>query len=340
MRVKKNILLIILFPYLMVPPATAQSALTISAGSSIFVSSGTFLSLDSLTLIPSASFTINGANTATMDAILTHPAENNHIQRVFHFLNTIPSFSGDITIYYQDDELNSIPESQLTLNVNDGTLWNAYPLNTTRDASNNFITVTGLTNISMNELTLANISAPLPITFISINADCLNNGENISWSTSQEFNSKFFIIERSMDGSIWQNIGSVPAAGNSSDVRNYTFSDDASYGLAFYRVAEFDLDGRQNISAIAISSCSIAESFAIHPNPVLDIIFIRIKAIATAPVSLRLYDAGGSLIRKIQTNLSKGANELQLDLSGLSEGIYMLYAQWGNNMKISKLIKK
>ena len=318
----------------------AQSGLTVSAGSSIFISGGAVFSVDSLVLTPSGSYTINGANAETRDAAITHPSANPYIQRVFHFTNTLSVFSGDITFYYQDAELNSIPESELTLNVNDGTLWHAFTQNTTRDAVNNIVTVTGLTNMSMNELTLANVLAPLPIAFISINTDCLSSGEKISWATAQELNSKNFIIEKSKDATNWQNIGTVTAAGYSNDERNYVFTDNKSSGLAYYRIAENDLDGRQTISAIVKTSCTISETFAIHPNPVRDIVFINFTTTESTPVMLKLYDVQGGLIQQIETNLPKGVSQLQLNMSGVSAGTYMLLAQWGDNTKTSKIVKE
>ena len=321
-------------------PTFAQSGLTVSAGSSIFISSGTVFSADSLALTPSADFTISGANTETRNAVVTHTTANPYIQRVFHFSNTMPSFSGAISIYYLDAELNSIPENMLTLNVNNGSVWNAYNLSVTRDGVKNFVTTAGLTNIVMNELTLANTNGPLPVTFILFNSTCIGGGVKLTWTTAQEINSKNYNVEKSTDGRNWQVIAGVAAAGNSSAERSYTFADYTSSGNTFYRIAENDLDGRQTISSTIKSSCVSMEAFAIHPNPVHQMLFVTISVSEMMPVQLRLYDAKGSIVKQLQTNLLKGNNELQLNITGLTKGVYVLDANWGNNSKTSKVVKE
>ena len=337
---KNNIRLIAVLLCFATLPAFAQSGLTVSAGSSVFITSGTVLSTDSLALTPSADFTISGANTQTRNAVVTHTTANPYIHRVFHFLNTMPSFSGAISIYYLDAELNGIPENLLTLNVNDGSVWSAYNLNVTRDAVNNFVTTTGLTNIFMNELTLANVNSPLPVTFILFNSTCIGGGVKLTWTTAQEINVKNYNVEKSSDGTNWKVIAGLTAAGNSNTERSYTFADYKSSGNTFYRIAENDLNGRQTISAIIKSSCLNTETFAIHPNPVQQMLFVSISVPDVMTVQLRLYDAKGAIVKQLQTNLLKGNNELQLNMTGLTKGVYVLDANWGNNNKTSKVVKE
>lgn len=318
----------------------AQSGLTVSAGSSIFISSGTVFSVDSLVLTPTAGFTINGSNIETRNTVLTHPSTNTTILRVFHFLNTLSSFTGAITIYYLDAELNTIPESLLTLYVNNGTSWNAYALNVTRDPINNFVTTDGLSDMNLNELTLTDLSDPLPIFFSLFNSACITGGVKLTWTTTHEFNSRNFNIEKSANGSNWQIIANVPASGNSGINRTYTFTDDNSSGNDFYRIAEIDNQGKQTYTGIIKSSCTTLETYVIHPNPVHDIVFVNINATEIKPLQLRLYDAKGALVRNLQTRLLKGANQLQLNMEGLAPGIYLLNANWGNINKTNKIVKE
>jgi hypothetical protein len=47
----------------------------------------------------------------------------------------------------------------------------------------------------------------------------------LQWTTASEQNSDSFFIEKSTDGSNFIIIGSVAAAGNSTEVRKYSFTD-------------------------------------------------------------------------------------------------------------------
>ena len=318
----------------------AQSSLYISPGTGLFIGTGTILSTDSLVIIPSANFTISGQNALTKNTSVTHSTTNPYIQRVFHLSSTLSSYSGSISIYYLDPELNGIAENSLTLNIHNGTAWNAFTTGVTRDATNNFVTTTGLNNISLNELTLASLSAPLPLTYILFNASCTGNNVTLHWKTAQEFSTKNFEIEKSADGITWQSIGSVPAAGYSVTERSYTWVDNQPANTAFYRIIEYDVDGRKNISVIIRSSCSLSDLFAVYPNPVHTISTINININKPAALSLKLYDAKAALVKQLQTSLLQGTNLLQLDMTGLASGPYSLIVRWDNTVKTIKILKE
>ena len=73
--------------------------------------------------------------------------------------------------------------------------------------------------------------------------------ENVlSWSAQSEINSDYYIIERSLDGISWEKVGMTPAAGNSTQMLNYTLTDvNYEKGKAtVYRLGAMDLDGSLN----------------------------------------------------------------------------------------------
>lgn len=305
-----------------------------------FISGGTVVSIDSLVMAPSSNFIITGPNAFTKNAFVTHLTSSNYVQRVFHFSSTLASFSGAIGIYYRNAELNGLAASTLTLNVHDGVSWNAYAANVTRDATNNLVTTTGLSNISLNELTLAGLSSPLPLSFTFFNAFCNGSSITLSWKTAQEFNTNVFEIERSADGRHWQLLGKIAAAGYSSAGGKYTWMDSLPLPTALYRIVETDIDRRIHISSVIRSSCSVSELLTTYPNPVHDAATIYINLSRSATVTLRLYDAKGSLMKQTQANLSPGANLIQLDMTTLAAGTYNLIARWSTNRKAVKIIKE
>lgn len=336
----KSISLIALLLWMATLQTFAQSSLYVSSGANIFISGGTFFSVDSLVLNPSADVTITGLNTETRNTAVTHPSPNPYIKRVFLFSSTIPSFSGAISIYYRDAELNGLAENALTLNVHDGVKWNAYATNVVRDATNNFVTTSALGNININELTLADAQGPLPVFFSLFNASCVTPGVKLSWKTAQEFNAKRFDIETSADAFHWSVIGSVNATGTSNSERNYTLTDNRAVGNAFYRIVEYDIDGKKIISSVITSSCSFKESFAVYPNPVHNTAIVSIKVNAATAIVFNLYDAKGALVKIVRTNLLQGLNQVQLNIAGLAKGTYILSARWNNQMQTSKIVKE
>jgi len=318
----------------------AQGSIYIAPTGNLFISSGTFFFVDSLALQPSINFNITGENAVTRNATVTHSTANPYIKSVFHFLNTTTPFSGDITFYYNDAELNGIAENALTLNVHNGTAWNNFTTNVTRDGVNNFVTTTGLSNLALNELTLANLLSPLPVQFTFVNAACTNSSVSITWQTATEVNSQKFEIQTSTNGSNWQMLGTVPAAGNSTTLRNYNFIVTNALANSLFRIVEYDLDGTFIISRTLQPNCTVTETFTVHPNPVQGVAVVSINLNSAAVINLKIYNAKGALMKTLQKNLLRGINRVEFDMKELAAGFYIISAQWGTNLKQVSIIKQ
>jgi hypothetical protein len=71
----------------------------------------------------------------------------------------------------------------------------------------------------------------------------------LDWQTANESNSSHFMVERSADGSNWEALGNVSAAGNSSQSLNYAYEDPLPLsGKSMYRLHQVDTDGSYKIS--------------------------------------------------------------------------------------------
>ena len=304
--------------------AQAQPGLYIGSGNNIFISAGTMFSTDSLVLTPSADFNIQGINAATKTASLLHPSSNTAIKRIFQFSNTTAPFSGSIAIYYADTELNGIAESGLTLNIHNGTNWNNFSANVTRDAVNNLVSTSNITNLALNELTLAALLAPLPVKFLSVAAHCKPNGVLVSWQTAMENNSKQFEVQQSSDGIYWQTRGRMAAAGNTTNPRYYEYFDNTPGGNGWYRIVESDADNRTTISSAVQSPCLLSSGLGLFPNPVLETAYIIIPSATPSRVTLLLYDAQGALVKTELHPLSRGTNVVSMNMQAIASGWYTL----------------
>ncbi len=93
----------------------------------------------------------------------------------------------------------------------------------------------------------------------------------LSWSTASEINSKAFEIERSYNNEAFNTVGSVQAAGNSRNVRNYVYEDRgalAKENTVYYRLKMVDRDGTfQYSKTIQISRNDLSEDVVLAPNP-------------------------------------------------------------------------
>jgi len=107
------------------------------------------------------------------------------------------------------------------------------------------------------------VSATLPVMLSSFNAALNADKVLITWSTSQENNSKYFIVERSTDGTNFEFLGKVNGAGTSGILRNYQLIDYAPYeGANYYRLLQTDFDGNTSYYQVKRVYYNSNKSFA------------------------------------------------------------------------------
>lgn len=116
----------------------------------------------------------------------------------------------------------------------------------------------GLTSFSPFTISTSGTFAPLPIELVSFQANCADNKQvNVTWSTASEHNTSHFIIEKSRDGQNWKELATIPAAGNSTSLLNYSVMDtEAGDGLNYYRMTQFDIDGENEMFDPTTSNCN------------------------------------------------------------------------------------
>ncbi len=133
--------------------------LSVTSGGSITITNGTVFFVNGLGLTPSSNFTINGPNAILRSSTALDPQS---INRVFTSDKIMSNFQGDITLFYEDSELNGVIETDLVLQVKDGSdVWNAYT--GVLDTSANTITYTFGTSIDFSSVTASASSVTLQV---------------------------------------------------------------------------------------------------------------------------------------------------------------------------------
>jgi Secretion system C-terminal sorting domain len=161
---------------------------------------------------------------------------------------------------------------------------------------------------------------PLPVGLLNFNAIVQNNSTVLlTWETASEQNSRYFVIQRSRDGISFDSIGVVAAAGNSTALLGYDFTDPAPFpGYNDYRLRLMNLDGTQQLSEIKRVWIGQPTQIVVYPNPAKD--FLTIENPGGLEGMVTLYDAGGRVVLRQEltgygTTLSTG---------GLGAGVYHL----------------
>ncbi|HSB93616.1 MAG TPA: hypothetical protein VLC28_10875, partial [Flavitalea sp.] len=143
----------------------------------------------------------------------------------------------------------------------------------------------------------------------------------ISWKTMQEQNTRDFVIQRSLDGNDWSDIGVIVAAGNSGSMRSYHFIDrNPVAGKNLYRVIQRDINGRMIYTGILyISFDKEVNPFTVLSNPVVN---RQLKINVLNEGVLNLYNSNGQLLKAIKVI----AGAQVIDLGVISAGLYHIEA--------------
>ncbi len=203
-------------------------------------------------------------------------------------------------------------------------------------------------DLAIDDITFSKCAtqAILPIKGLKLNAELKNNAALINFSTESESNTLSFETEKSYDGKSWEVIHTQPAAGNSTEKRNYNVTDNnIAADVMYYRIKEIDIDGRFIYSPIVTlkRSETIGTKVTVYPNPFISNLSIEYKSQENEAVAIRLIDQAGRTLQSIPWNIRKGSNIIQLDNVGhLQTGFYIIEAKNASGKTIfsEKIIKK
>jgi len=180
-----------------------------------------------------------------------------------------------------------------------------------------------LCSIASNEIIVidpALCQEALPLNLLSFTAHNKSNIAVLNWVTVNETNHKVFIVEKSVDGFTWENIGFVTAQAKSYDFKtNYTFKDEQPAApKVFYRLKMMATNGEVTFSKVEMLTFdNIVFSWCVQPNLVTALTtYIR----NAKGQELKLYNVQGVLIRTIIPD----TDYFSIDVSDLKSGVYFL----------------
>lgn len=185
-------------------------------------------------------------------------------------------------------------------------------------------------------------NGPLPVVLLNFTGSLKGNNVLLDWSTTSEYNSKEFEIEKSNDGFTYRKLNTIPAAGFSTTSKNYNYLDIEATEINYYRLKMLDLDGNYKKSDVVIvKNNNLTQAVAYVTNPFKDNISIRFTRIPKGNISLRLIDLTGKLL---------GSSEIYNPLSSiiifdnfnksLSTGVYILQVAHAGKKYSFELFKK
>jgi hypothetical protein len=291
------------------------------------------------------SLSVSNGNTATATGITTVSsnaavilfAQANDNRSMTNWTTTNP---GSLTELYED-QYNGSGSKDLTVGA-------AWAIKSTFGSTGSGLVTLG-SNIRWGALLVAlkaPSQAPLPVTLTKFSVSKSGNDALLSWTTVTEINNDHFEIERSADGIYFTTIGTVAGSGNSSQLRNYQFTDqleESSATIIYYRLKQVDIDGKSAYSKIVALRLNnlVIKNYSVYPNPFTSDLKIQISSQKESGVLVQIHNAAGQLEITQKANLQSGDNIIIVqNLGALSPGLHLMKIVSPDGIVTEKIMKR
>jgi trimeric autotransporter adhesin len=202
--------------------------------------------------------------------------------------------------------------------------------------------VADMTKVSAQDIATTSTSTGTPMLLLSFTGSSQGTVANLQWTTENETNSKWFVIERSGSTGGFDSIGVMFGINNGQET-NYSFTDEYMLnGSDIYRLREVDMNGVTRYSiVVTLSSMQIKSSMEVYPNPTVASINFSVPSAIPQPVLVQVYSMTGVLVITTQNELVAGNNLETLPVGNLRAGNYILKvsSQDGSTQFVQPFVK-
>lgn len=179
--------------------------------------------------------------------------------------------------------------------------------------------------LAIDDFSLIPNPSTQPVNLKSFNYQKTGSSVQLKWQTVSELNNDRFELSRSSDGSKFDLLTSVSGKGTSNEVNNYNYTDfNPLSGTSYYQLKQFDKNGDAKTYPLLPVSTTEAEELTLGISKAgASSANLKIYAPTKSSGVLSLYDLGGKQLLSKQLNLSKGHNDLSLELPTINGGVYI-----------------
>lgn len=180
----------------------------------------------------------------------------------------------------------------------------------------------------------------LPVKLIEFTIKPVDGKAKIEWSTASETNNGYFELERSADGFSFSKLNRIEAYSNPGGINRYfTYDNNPNLGVNYYKLIQYDLDGKANEKGVKTFNFDIHISeVSVYPNPVVNgKITVEIpNELNGQNKQIRLVNLLGESLKII--DLDGSIQQYIFDLSGVSKGVYFISINAGQKISSSRII--
>lgn len=175
----------------------------------------------------------------------------------------------------------------------------------------------------------------LPITLLNFYGECNDGITQLHWSTTEELDTWMFDIYAGNDGISFEKIGSVPAAGISSSLKEYSFIPEMT--ADYYQLRIHYLDNSSIPYEIIYSPCENSNTMELFVAEIANgTIQVTCKNIPAGNYQLQLINSFGQWCMSDPVHTENTSATFLLNNDRLSPGIYFIQLTNGNSIRLVK----
>jgi hypothetical protein len=189
-------------------------------------------------------------------------------------------------------------------------------------------------------------SIVLPVTLLNFSASYVSaNNVKVSWTTTDEINAAYYVVERSSDDANFISVAQVDASNSIDPVHAYDVNDqlyNINGNMVYYRLRIVDNTGKYTYSKVIPVKLDQPDNiFSVYPNPVDNYTILNLYTDKPGNGMLRLIDNSGRQIMTKSFTVTNGNNSVMIDQLGyLPKGIYIIQVMINENLYNQKIVKK
>ena len=164
-------------------------------------------------------------------------------------------------------------------------------------------------------------SASLSQALIDFTGKSQNNTIVLSWKTLTRTDNVSFNVQRSKDGTEWEDIGKI--SGNANALNSFSFSDNNPKEAVNYYRLKIEREGKSDYSSlITVKYVIETNKTMLYPNPTKNVIWIKAEEANNNNkeiIDLEVYDILGE---RIYASKMETGNTQKVDMSNYQTGYY------------------
>jgi hypothetical protein len=177
----------------------------------------------------------------------------------------------------------------------------------------------------------AEYQALLPVVLTELTVSGKDGSNYLQWKTASEINSNYFVIQKSSNGKDFESIGTVAAAGNSSTLKTYSFTDYTPFSyINYYRIIIVDKDNSKefsNIVQVKSANDKALDIVAAQVNGNNHTFNVTVASKQDQLVLLSVVDNEGRALFNERVKLTPGTNFYNRNIQHTARGIYHVRLQ-------------